>query len=338
MAKVKAKINPRRLITSGGTLVCALGIGYLMQSNAQEHQPRVQAAPVTDVQSKTLEGLPETELEISEIKLTSADATSAISVTRTIVGKPNVRASSAEVAPKESDVVEAPAPVLTCHYSATAEPSVAAMVTLKISAPCAAKGRFTVHHNGMMFTDRMGESGTTELTVPALSVNPVYIVDFENGEGAVARTEVPSLEYYDRVAVQWTGRSGLQIHAFEYGSAYGDLGHVWADDAGDIATAARGEGGFLTRHGAADLENSKRVEVYTFPTGTAAQSGNVRLSLEAEVTSENCGRNIEAQSFQIDGAALLKVREVVLSMPECNAVGDFLVLKNLLNDLKIASN
>jgi len=80
------------------------------------------------------------------------------------------------------------------------------------------------------------------------------------------------------------------------------------------------------------------AEVYTFPTGTAAKAGDISLSVEAEVSSSNCGREVNAQALQVSTGQRMKVQEVTLFMPDCEAVGDFLVLKNLLNDLKIASN
>ena len=62
------------------------------------------------------------------------------------------------------------------------------------------------------------------------------------------------------------------------------------------------------------------------------------MSVEAEITQANCGRDVEAQSIQKTADGELKTQDLVLAMPDCNTVGDFLVLKNLLNDLKIAGN
>jgi hypothetical protein len=55
------------------------------------------------------------------------------------------------------------------------------------------------------------------------------------------------------------------------------------------------------------------------------------------VSEANCGRELEAQTIAT-GDAGLKVQDIVLAMPDCEAVGEFLVLKNLFNDLKIAQN
>jgi hypothetical protein len=56
------------------------------------------------------------------------------------------------------------------------------------------------------------------------------------------------------------------------------------------------------------------------------------------VTKINCGRDIQAQSLEMRDAGQLKSQNLSLSVPGCDAVGDFLVLNNLLEDLKVARN
>lgn len=332
----KAKIKPRRIITVGGTLFCAWGIGYLMQTNAQEAPPEPADLSAPEVVMLPLDDMPKPELEISDITLTSA-LTIAAPEPVFLPDAPVILASLAEDAPIAALPQEETAPTFACSYSVKAAPGAAAMVSLTIDAPCAANDRFTVHHNGMMFTDVTDEKGQRTLDVPALSANAVYIVSFADGEGAVAAADVTSVEFYDRVILQWTGQSGLQLHALEYGATYDEDGHVWAGDANELSAAARGEGGFIVQYGK-DLENARQAEVYSFPSGTTPRAGEVQLSLEAEVTAANCGRDIEAQTIQMSSQGDLKVQDIVLSMPDCSTVGDFLVLKNLLNDLKIARN
>ena len=79
------------------------------------------------------------------------------------------------------------------------------------------------------------------------------------------------------------------------------------------------------------------AQVYTFPSAMAEESGNVELSVEIEVTNSNCGLEIEAQALQVKAGAQPKVQTLDLTMPDCDAVGDFLVLKNLVDDLKVAA-
>jgi hypothetical protein len=62
------------------------------------------------------------------------------------------------------------------------------------------------------------------------------------------------------------------------------------------------------------------------------------LSVEAEVSELNCGQEIEAQSLQVGSDGKLKTRNLTLAVPDCDAIGNFLVLNNLLEDLKVARN
>ena len=94
----------------------------------------------------------------------------------------------------------------------------------------------------------------------------------------------------------------------------------------------------MTRHGSGDLDNPLMAEVYTFPTETAPRGGDVSLRVEAEVTAANCGRDLEIQTIATDDIRGLKVQDIVLAMPDCDGIGDFLVLNNLFNDLKVAQN
>lgn len=229
-------------------------------------------------------------------------------------------------------------PLLNCETRFEAEPSAAAMVTLTLTAPCLSGERVTVHHSGLKFSAMVGEGGQLGLVVPALAEQAVFVVTFANGEGALARTQVSSLSLYDRVAVQWTGQSGLQLHALEFGADYGSAGHVWRDQPRDLSVITTGSGGFITRLGDPRAPDAALAEVYTFPTRSARAEGQVRLSLEAEIGAGNCARDIAAKSFELRRGGDLRVQDVKMRLPDCDAAGEFLVLKNLLEDLTIARN
>lgn len=338
----------RRYITAGGTLLCALGIGFFMQSGGDHADTTRTAATVQQAASGDVPGAPAVDgagqdtLELSEVTLTSAIPVAPRAATDLQVLPALPEAKVHKAALTTDPMTELPkeelAPSFECKQTLEARPVAAAMVNLSLRAPCMANERFTLHHNGMMFTGVTDADGNSRLTVPALSQQAVFIVAFAHGDGAVATADVTSLEYYDRMVVQWKGHSGLQLHALEYGADYGQEGHVWAGAARDLSVAAKGEGGFVTRLGEADLPEALLAEVYTFPSGTAAREGNVAVSVEAEVTDRNCGLDVEAQSIQISRAGRPIVQDLVLAIPDCNAIGDFLVLKNMLNDLKIARN
>ena len=180
--------------------------------------------------------------------------------------------------------------------------------------------------------------GLASVEVPALSQEAVFIADFASGAAAVARTDVPDLASYDRVVVQWKGNAGFELHALENGASYGDPGHVWSAAPRAISAAYNGDGGFLTQLGSAQSAESLLAEVYTYPSGTVTNAKQVELSVEAEITQANCGSEVAAQTLQISQDQPVLIRDVVLAIPGCDAEGSFMVIRDLVQDLVLASN
>ena len=233
-----------------------------------------------------------------------------------------------------SNVVAAP----DCEVSLQAETGAAAMVELTLDAPCAPETAVTIHHQGMMFTIMTDAEGTAQVEVPALAEVSVFLAAFETGPGAAATTMVPELIGYDRAVLQWQGANGLELHALEFGAAYGEAGHVWAEAARDTAIIDSGTGGYMTRLGDVTAPNPLIAEVYTFSSNSAAQDGQIDLSVEIEVTETNCGRDISAQSIQISPDALPSALDLTMTLPGCDAVGEFLVLNAMLHNVVVAAN
>ncbi len=325
MAQVKS------YLLGGATLVCALGIGYVMQYGTKlpgQDAPVEAELQVTDITEASSAFVAPQLPDDLELELVMPDQTVALAA-----------ATEPEVAPLDlSNLPPEPAQSgFDCETVMLATPIAGAMVDITLDAACHASERVTIHHHGMMFTEVMQPDGTLNISVPAMSDRAMFIAAFADGEGATASADVTSLEFYDRVAVQWKGEAGLQLHAREFSADYFADGHVWAAAAGDLTAAARGEGGFLTRLGREDAPEALMVEVYSFPTGTATRGGDVLVTVEAEVTDSNCAAQIEAQTFELHSENGLRVRDMTLDMPDCDSVGDFLVLKNLIEDLTIAS-
>ncbi|MEO0370418.1 MAG: hypothetical protein AAF231_03085 [Pseudomonadota bacterium] len=231
-----------------------------------------------------------------------------------------------------------PTPAFECESKVVALPSAGAMVELLIDTNCYTNSGFTVHHNGMMVSGMTDSEGLAAIILPALAEQAVYMVSFPDGDTITANAEVTSVPDYDRAIVQWSAYDGLQVHALEYGATYDEPGHIWSGAQGEILDAAKGEGGFIMRIGESTPITSHMVEVYTFPTGTALREGTVQLNLEAVVTEANCGQDLTADVLQKSGEGSMVVREVTLAMPDCDAIGDFLVLNNMFDDLNIARN
>ena len=326
----------RLMTTAGGTVLSALAIGFFMQTGASVPPGRsaLQPAPMLQaVTAPTATAAPDSgddlALDLTAVSLTSAQPEIRAPVPMPVPALEDsqsvTRPEAAEGAPVDT------APDCMIRASATATPM--ASVNLVIDAPCHANERITIHHSGMMFTETTDAAGQLAVTVPALTEKAVFIAAFGNGKGAVAATRVPDVARIDRVALQWRGDAGFELHAREFGADYGDPGHVWSG----AAPRPAGAGGLMLRLGDPATLEPQLVEVYSFPADLSDRAGTVLLSVEAEVTERNCGRDISAQSLEIRASGGLRTRDLDLSMPNCSALGDFLVLNNLMDNLKIAA-
>lgn len=346
-------VNKRRIMTFGGTLMCALGIGYFMQMGAPTDAsaattappplaPRVEDGGTAVAQSGftplTVPSLPSASAELPVIPVATlpvAPLGLAPVETPSVDAGPVLPAAFGITAADDADALADPGPA--CDITATAETEAGAMVRITVSAACLPGERVVIHHTGMMFTEITDAEGRVEISVPALAEMAVFIAEFGSGEGAVAMVEVPSLAFYDRVVLQWAENVSFHVHAREFGAEYGADGHVWAGAARDMSVAALGEGGFLTVLGNPNAFAPRLAEVYTYPTASSAREGDIDLTVETEITAANCGRLIEAQALEISAEGELRTRDLSLNMPNCDAIGDFLVLNNLVDDLKIAA-
>ncbi|SFP97918.1 hypothetical protein SAMN05421853_101136 [Roseivivax halotolerans] len=331
--------QPKTYALAAGTVFTAFAIGYVMQfglPGLSDPSEPIEVSGIVDTAAPA-------GLEDSAPALATAGAFPTLP--QESRPAPALQRASVEVAAVEgqsaSDAIlpkDVPSAGFDCAISATAEPGAAAMVALALDAPCHGSERVTVHHNGLMFTETVQPDGTLSLDVPALAETAVFIFSFGSGDGAIAQAQVSSLAFYDRVALQWRGDSGLGLHAREAGADYFADGHVWAGSRGTIEAAARGEGGFLARLGDTDAPEALIAEIYSFPAGTAPAEAEVALSVEAEITASNCGQDLDAQMIERRGEAALSVQDIELAMPECDAVGDFLVLDAMVRDIEVASN
>ncbi|TMM52645.1 hypothetical protein [Sulfitobacter sabulilitoris] len=326
----------KEILTAAGTLACAIGIGFVMQSGDAANSRYGSDATAIAVSPANAPVLLQGEamLEVEGITLTSAGVQG---VSELPVFDDPVKTVAAPSSRLPAPDVPERAPSPDCQVSATADVAEAAMVDLVLSAPCLPNERVTVHHSGMMFTETTSANGKMTAKVPALDKDAVFVMAFSNGDGAVAQASVDTLALFNRVVLQWKGDSGFQIHAREFGAGYGDKGHVWSGADGKADSIINGETGFLTQHGDMSAPDPLLAEVYSFPIAANTSFGTVELSVEAEVTPGNCGQEIEAQSLELRSDSI-RTQDLILSVPDCDAIGNFLVLNNLLQDLKVAGN
>ncbi|WP_438990174.1 hypothetical protein [Lentibacter sp.] len=304
----------KRYGIAGATFATVLITGQIMQTMSAPNR-----ASAADVQAMPL------PVAISDIELTAAN-------------DETLTTASLNSSSSVSQGTKQPLPSEACKVTLSATPVAAALVDLDLSAPCAPNERVVIHHNGMMFSDVTNNAGILSTTVPALSKAAIFIASFSGGEGAVANATVDDIDTYDRAVVQMQGDFSISLHAREFGADYGETRHIWNERPGDIVDGVTGHGGFMIALGNPSLENPLIAEVYSFPTGMAKEVGDITLSVDIEITSDNCNKDIEAQTLQTSRGEKIAVQTLDMSMPACDAVGDFLMLKKLVNDMKVSFN
>lgn len=230
-----------------------------------------------------------------------------------------------------------PLTAMGCDPVLSSAGEVATIVTLSLEAPCHANTPVTIHHQGMMFSAMTGADGTVDVEVPALAEVAVFIAAFDDGQGAVTTLSVPDFAEYDRAVLQWRGDASVNLSAYEFGAGFGETGHIWAGSMADETRAMSGEGGFLMKLGDDQVDDAFHAEVYVFPTAMMQRDGEVMLVAEAEITDANCEQELEAQSIQVGPDGASNALDLIMVMPGCDAVGDYLILQNMFEDLTLAA-
>lgn len=339
----------RRLARGVAVITIALGAGHLVQTMSDTGtKQRVAQADVAP-KAKHIETLaagaetvkPAVDPALAAPRLPAAVATApaklpepAITVEIAPV-KPAEPAAVAEVVPAKPEVVQAievaadPCPV-TLDLNASEN----AMVTLMLTAPCHPAERVVLKHAGLAVSAQTLTSGALVASLPALERDAKIEVLFKDGSAAEATLAVPEITSVRRFAVQYQADDAFQMHAFEDDAGYGGPGHVSGATPHLPAAGVPGKGGFLTLLGDSTTDLPLLAEVYTYPADPAQRP---EVVVEAAVTETACGREILGETLT-SFAGKVYIGDLTVAMPECDAVGDYLVLKNLVPDLNIAAN
>ncbi len=208
-----------------------------------------------------------------------------------------------------------------------------AIIEITLLAPCNPNQRLVVRHDGLAITAKTTASGSAFLQIPALNSTGDVRLRFADNTEIIGAIPVPEMAGKRRFAVEWMATDTFGLHAFENGAGYNGVGHISATNPGKLPLSAKPDGGYLMILGEADVVQPMLAEVYTYPQDKTVPT---EVSVEAEVSAQTCGREIlgEVISSQ-DGIA--KVSDLALAMPDCSALGDVLVLNNLVSDLTLAA-
>ncbi|MGI9389746.1 MAG: hypothetical protein ACR2O1_06790 [Boseongicola sp.] len=321
-----ASLKRRRVLMIVGTLIIAFGSGHLMQSASFDKSYLTEVATNSGATSlfKSVAEFPETPVP------------PAAALAPKLETPPKLRNRVARDKPlplfprEEAQLVPQGAP---CRANLESKAKPVGMIGLTITANCWPSSQVQIRHSGLNITETLDPQGRLEIDLPALSSIARVEVAYPDSTFGHATLDLPEVEEFYRVALGWEGPQVLTLHALEPGANYGERGHIHKTQPGNQEHAFRGIGGYLTRLGD---ETGSVAEIYTYPREDALYRGVIRLSAEAEVTSDTCGRVAEAHAIQTDALGGLQSSEVLLSMPGCEALGEIVLLKNLFKDLKLA--
>ena len=330
----------RKFLTVGGTFSTALAIGYVMQNGDALAARFVNA----NAEAEVIIDDPTSIMATSGPNLlTPITSHEPIQIASPFLDKPlgtePLPTLIAAVAPDTAFEVEDKEMVLhsVCDVHVSTSVNAHAMVLLDVYAPCAPNERFTLHHKGMMFTQSTDAMGAARLNVPALAEISVFAISFDNGLTGVASAAIPEVTDYERAVLQFESSGDLRLHALLNGTDYSKLGNSWSDSI-ENSRLIDFDNGFLMKLGDPDLPYARLAQIYSFQTDQFNSFDSIEVSVEAEITLDNCGRELAAQSLQVGNDGELNSVDLVMMMPDCDAVGDLLILGNMFSEIEIASS
>lgn len=266
----------------------------------------------------------ELEDEIEIVEVTRSETESDLMAPQEL---PDVEPAAGAPLPSDSDEIAS-----ECGIELQLTARSGAMVDVTLNAPCHSGEEVTFDHAGLRFTETLDDAGKLDLQLPAMTT-PVQVDADIDGQVQSASIAVADMGDVDRVALVWQGGTGLQLHALENGAFYGEPGHIWAEVPGTPDRANNGEGGYVTVLGS--TSEGYAADIYTFPISMRSEPA---ISIEAQVLETTCGKAIIGEYLRSSPETAPIVTPVGMSVPDCDAIGEYLVLKNLPRDLTIARN
>ena len=302
-----------RLARFLAVIAIAMAAGHLVQSLAAR-KPAIKAAAVI--------GMPQGIVQLSASSTVLDIRAPLPALPMDIVA---VSGAATEMEPlPQAQVATAP----DCQVDLALDSQPAAMIGVLLLAPCHAGERVVLRHAGLAFTARLGADGKLQHVLPGLVSEARVEIMFADGETVDGALDMPEAAALRRFGVQWQGSEAFVVHGFQNGADFGEPGHI------SPAYLGRPDGGQLVLLGDSTVDLPLLAQIYTFP-ATRGQSAEVMI--EAAVTAATCGHELLGETIA-SGANQVQITELTLAMPDCSGIGDFLVLKNLASDMKIAAN
>lgn len=249
--------------------------------------------------------LPSSELTLPELPLTQAPV---------LVQSPAREVARMQARPAQVDVqADISAFGFPCDMHLTLTPLDGALLLARIDAPCRPFEQVRLDFGDLHFDQSLGMTGTLEVTVPALRKTVTADAIFDDFAVLTATAVALGADGYQRIALSWDQPDGpvLQI---------GGVGL---------------KGSRLTRLG----DGSGAVaQILSHKIDPMLDAGVLRLSLRRATTDRNCGAPLSGQVHRAAPGEPRIDYSLTLAARPCTEIGGEEVLKNVLQDLKLARN
>ncbi len=351
----KSAFDRKWLLRVAALLVVAGVAGQLVNSRNGDHAPRLMATvapaelPAEPTQIETVssakaaplaEVVPEPAFEgelaaavllepLTEAAPAELPAAPALAATVIVpLAKETVILAAAEALPLATPpLVQAQNTACPVNLDLAVVPG--AMISVTLIAPCAPNARVVLLHEGLTITGMTTATGALFTALPALNTAARIQAILADGTEIEAALEVPEAADFRRFGVQWQGEDAFQVNAYQNDASFGAVGHIYGVQPG----LADDAGGFLQILGDPAAPMPLLAEIYTYP----VRQTLVEIVVEAAVTPQTCGREMLGETIMAEAGQVL-LTELTVFMPDCSAVGDFLVLNNLALDATLAAN
>jgi hypothetical protein len=221
---------------------------------------------------------------------------------------------------------QAPALATTCNMLIAGSAQAGGMAALVVDAPCLAGRDLTIAQGDMGFTATMPAAGVLTITIPAMSGHATFTATAEDGASIGLDMDFPELAGMRRVALGWSGETGLSLEAHE--TTAGGGAEVWRYAPHSQVPL---EGGYVMALGST---HGRQLEIYTFPQDAA----QVDLTVEASVGPQTCDRVVRGQTFTVGDDGAVAAKDLSVALPACDLAGDFLELPDLYPQAALAAN
>lgn len=201
----------------------------------------------------------------------------------------------------------------------------AGLLNISLDAPCYARESFTLEVNALKATDTTDARGRWDLRLPALSEEVEVNVSIA-GQTVSDRLLLQHAKGHQHVILAWSGAQTFHIRAE---ARTGETGRLAS---GDVSSDPPPIGAFT----AVGNGVGASFEIFTFPLLSPGSGGVVRLSVDARVTQENCGKDVSTLAYQTGYLGTLRPTKIAYTMPACDRLGEVVRLQNLFRDLRLA--